>query len=112
MAGLGSQPTKLTLHVKLTSPKPVNSSNQFSLGHSNSAAASSGQIVTDSAGTISWPFLDGTRVASADSSTEALCGSTMFRMPGLRQTKSAVPVTVNKGFAFVLPTPPSVVPVL
>src|SRR5215203_3062378 len=110
MAGW-SKPTKVKLYVKTRSLKPVNSSVQFGLGHSNCSAASSGEIVTDCAGTISWPFLDGTRVAETASSTEALCGSTMFSLPGLWQTKSAVPVTVKRRSAFVLPTPPIVVPV-
>jgi hypothetical protein len=105
MAG-AAKPTKVKLYVKLTSLKPTNSSVQFVLGHSNAAAASSGEIVAVCAGTTSVPFLDGTRVAVVVSLTEALCGSTMFALPGLRQTKSAVPVTVNERFAFVFPTPP------
>src|SRR5215208_5283177 len=110
MAG-SVKPTKVKLYVKVRSLKPVNSSLQFGLGHVNCSAASSGEIVTDCAGTISWPFLDGTRVASTDSSTEALCGSTMLSLPGLWQTKLAVPVTVKSRSAFVLPTPQIVVPV-
>ena len=82
MAG-ASKPTKVKLYVKLRSLKPVNSSVQFALGHSNCAAASSGEIETDCAGTTSVPFLDGTRVVSVVSLTEALCGSTMFSFPGL-----------------------------
>jgi hypothetical protein len=71
-----SKPTKVKQYVKAPSLKPTNSSLQFRLRHVNCAAASSGEIVTDCAGTISWPLLDGPRSASLDSSMEALCGST------------------------------------
>src|SRR5215218_7372135 len=110
MAGW-SKPTKVKLYVKLRSLKPVNSSVQFGLGHSNCAAASSGEIVTDCAGTTSVPFRDGARVVSVVSLTDPLCGSTMFSLPGLWQTKLAVPSTVKRRSAFVLPTPAICVPV-
>src|SRR5215203_5969809 len=110
MAGW-SKPTKVKLYVKLRSLKPVNSSLQFGLGHSNCAAASSGEIEAVCAGTTSVPFLDGTRVVSTVSLTEALCGSTMLSFPGLWQTKLAVPSTWRTRSAFVFPTPAICVPV-
>src|SRR5215216_7913972 len=110
MAG-ASKPANVRLYVKLRSLKPVNSSVQFGLGHSNCAAASSGEIVTVWEGTTSVPFLDGVRVVLVSSATEALCGSTMFSLPGLWQTKLAVPVTANERSAFVFPTPAICVPV-
>jgi hypothetical protein len=77
------KPANVRVYEKLSALKPTNSSLQFGLGHVNCAAASSGEIVTDCAGTTNVPFLDGVRVALVSSEMEALCGSTMLSLPGL-----------------------------